>query len=167
MIKQKGVITIINEPTYIEDLDGLISKYSEELAIKDIQGVKFDIRRIKDKRYVVKKLYQILTNPNNPTDANSFQWRVRTVSCLENLLNTQFTNTRDFKRKTKNYLKNYEVRKKPVTERIKKARKKNGWTQRELAKQLGFKSHVAIVNYEKGKRYPPRKVFQWLEEQGM
>lgn len=155
------------EKSKIEKLIGVITAYTDKLAIKDIQGIKVDVRQIKDIRYFVKKGYQILTNPNRPNDSDSVQWRVQLVRCLESLLNTQFRNTRDFRRKIKEYLKNYEIRKKPVGDRIKKARKKLGLTQKQVAEQLGFKSHVAIVNYEKGKRYPPNKVFQWLDAVGV
>ena len=163
MNEKKEVITVINEPTLVLDMDKLISKY----AIKEIQGVEIDLRRIKDKRYFVKKLYQIISNPDRPTDADSFQWRLKAVKVLEKMLRTDFKNTRDFRRKVENYLKNYEIRKGSAAYRIKKARKKLRLTQKQAAEHLGFKTHVTFVNYEKGKRYPPDKVFRWLEEVGV
>jgi DNA-binding XRE family transcriptional regulator len=154
---------VIDEPTLFLDMDKLLAKYPN----KEICGVKIDLRRINDKRYLVKKLYQIILDPDRPTDAASVQWRVNVIRCLENMLRTDFKNTRDFKRKIENYLKNYEIRKGSAADRIKKARKKLRLTQEQAAEHLGFKTHVTFVNYEKGKRYPPDKVFRWLEEVGV
>ena len=162
MKEKNSDITLINEPKMYLDMDTLLTKN----AIKDIQGIKIDLRRINDKRYLVKKLYQIILDPDRPTDAASVQWRVNVIRCLENMLRTDFKNTRDFKRKIENYLKNYEIRKGSAADRIKKARKKLRLTQKQAAEHLGFKTHVTFVNYEKGKRYPPDKVFRWVEEQG-
>ena len=60
--EKTGIITIIDEPTYVEDINKLLAAYAKKLAIKNIQGVEFDIRRIKDKRYVVKKFYEIISS---------------------------------------------------------------------------------------------------------
>ena len=87
--------------------------------------------------------------------------------CLERLLKTQFTNTADFRQKVDSFLRGYEVRKADPPVRIKKARKKKKWTQQQLADHLGYKSHAAIAQLEKGLRFPPKKVFKWLEEVGM
>lgn len=137
-------------------------KHSQEL----IHMHKAEGGRITDKRYFVRKVVQILANPDGFNDADSVQWRVLLVCCFENFLRTKFENTRDFKRKIGDYLKNYDMRRAPVGERIRKARKKLGWTQKRLAEHLGFKRHVTILNYEKGLRYPPDRVFRWLKEQG-
>lgn len=163
MKEKDSDITLINETKMYLDMDTLLAKN----AIKNIQGIKIDLRRINDKRYLVKKLYQIILDPDRPTDAASFQWRVNVIRCLENMLRTDFKNTRDFKRKIENYLNNYEIRKGSAADRIKKARKKLRLTQKQAAEHLGFKTHVTFVNYEKGKRYPPDKVFRWLEEVGV
>ena len=163
MKEKDSDITLINETKMYLDMDTLPAKN----AIKNIQGIRIDLRRINDKRYLVKKLYQIILDPDRPTDAASFQWRVNVIRCLENMLRTDFKNTRDFKRKIENYLNNYEIRKGSAADRIKKARKKLRLTQKQAAEHLGFKTHVTFVNYEKGKRYPPDKVFRWLEEVGV
>lgn len=134
---------------------------------KEIQGIIFDFSKIHNKRYFAKKMYQVLSDPNRPADASSLQQRINIVRCLEKLLRTEFENTRDLKMKTQKYLINYEIRRTPVNERIKKARRKKRWTQKELAQHLGYKSHVPITYFEKGLRYPPEKVFQWLEEAKM
>ena len=149
-------------------LDTLFSP--KEIArnpIKIVQGISVDFKRLKDKRYLVKKLCQITQNPDHPIDSVSIQWRVSVVEFLEKFFRSPFTSTRDMKRKAEEYLNGYEIRRKPVGERIRKARKKNRWSQQELAKHLGYKNHVAIVQFERGLRYPPAKVFGWLEEEKM
>ena len=135
--------------------------------IRIIQGVEFDMNQYNDKKYFVKKISQILSNKTRPTDSTSVQWRVDAVRRLERMLRTEFKGTRDFKRKTEEYLANYQIRKGSVSDRIKKARKKLRWTQKQAAEHLGFKTHVTFVNYEKGKRYPKEKVFEWLKEVGV
>jgi len=135
--------------------------------IRIIQGVAVDLKRIGERHYLVRKLLQIVSNPDSLADPKLLQRRVYALRCLENLLRTQFRNTIDLKRKAEDYLNGYEIRKRPVGERIKKARKKLGWTQKELASHLNYKSHVAIVQFERGLRYPPGKVFEWLKDEIM
>ena len=141
-----------------------LSKETSQDPIKTVHGIKIDLRRIKDERYVVLKLCKIISNPDRPTDAYSLQWRICILRYLENYLRTIFSSSRDFKRKTESYLNGYEVRKKPIGDRIRRARKKKRWSQQELAQHLGYQSHVAVVLFERGLRYPPAKVFRWLEE---
>jgi len=160
-------ISVIDEPTYVEDINVLIGKYAKKALVKKIHGVDVEISRLKEKRYFVKKAYQVLTNPNRPMDADSVQWRVLLVQCLERLLKTQFTNTADFRQKEDGFLRGYEVRKADPASRIKKARKKKKWTQKQLADHLGYKSHAAIAQFEKGLRHPPKRIFQWLDDEGM
>lgn len=145
----------------------ILSRYEalQEDSTKIIQGIHVDFTKIKEKRYVVKKLYQILTNRASPTDSNSVQWRIIILQYLENSLRTQFSNARTFKRKVEAYLEGYEVRSRPVGELLRKTRKKKKWSQKDLAKHLGYASHVPITNFERGLRYPPKKVLQWLKEE--
>ena len=149
-------------------LDVLFS--SKEIAqdpIRIVHGISVDYKRMKDKRYVVKKICQIIQNPGRPMDSVSIQWRISAVEYLEKFLRSSFPCTRDMKRKTDDFLNGYEVRRKPVSERIKKARKKKRWSQQDLAQHLDYKNHVTIVQFEKGLRYPPAKVFQWLDDEKM
>lgn len=162
MIEQKGIITVIDEPTYVEDMGKLLAKY----AIKETQGVKFDIRRIKDKRYFVKKAYQIISNPDRPNDADSVQWRVLLVRCLEQMLKTEFRNTRDFKEKCKSFIKRSKTEediRRSVGKRIIRARKKLEWDQKKLAEFLGYRSRKTIQRYENDSVYPPIKILNWLK----
>ncbi len=196
-VKQDGIIHVIDGPTWVEDMDALLAKYAKNvkqrkspyLEIKDTlvimdlrqalkkcvgvgkaviyQGVEFDLTRLNDMRYFVKKAFQLINSQNTPTHSQAVQSRAYLIDWLEVCLNTRFQNTRDFRRKIGKYIQNYDARKLPASERLKKARKKLGWTQKELAKFLGYTSHVSIAQFEMGKRYPSKKVFQWLKEVGM
>ena len=135
--------------------------------IRYVHGVRIDLRRIKNKKYFVSKLHQIVSNSTHPTDANSFQWRVSAVRYMEKVLKSEFSSSRDLRRKIERYLNGYDIRRGPVSQRIKRARKKKGWTQKQLAQHLGYKSHAAIAQFERGARYPTERIFKWLEEQGM
>lgn len=133
--------------------------------IKIINGVSVDFRRLIDKRYLVKKLCQIIQNPDHLMNLGiSTQWRVSVIEFLEQFFRSPFSSTKDMKRKIEEYLNGFEVRKKPVGERIRIARKKNGWTQKKLARHLGYISYVSIIQFERGSRFPPKKIFHWLEE---
>ena len=144
-------------------MNDLSSVYNSKIL--GIQNISIDLSRIKEKRYFLKKAYQILIDPNRSTDVDSVQWRVSLIRCLESILRTQFVNTRDFNRKIREFLRDFDIRKAPAGERIRKARNKIRISQKQLAEQLGFKSHAVIAQYERGHRYPNSKVFQWLEEQ--
>ena len=122
---------------------------------------------IEDSRQKVKKIFQTLSNQSGPPDAISLQIRVDLVRLLETTLRTRFRNTREMKREIEDYLRDHDGRRRPIHLRIKHARKKKKWTQTQFAENLGYKSHVSIAQFEKGKRYPPKEIFQWLEEEGM
>lgn len=57
---------------------------------------------------------------------------------------------------------------KSFSERIRAARRRLKWTQGQVAEYLGFKSKATITKYEKGLRYPKRKVLEkvlkWTRE---
>ena len=135
------------------------------ISIKEIQGVKIDLGKIEDRRYLVKKIYEIITKLGRPGDEKSVEWRITALRSLKNMFRTDFKNTREFKDKIENYLEGYDLRKSEPKYRLKKARKKANLTQKDLAKLLGYKSQVSIAHFEEGKRYPPKKILQWLGEQ--
>ena len=166
MDNQNERIAVLDDSKIIVDLYALLTVLSEEYSKAEIQDIQFDLFRIKDKRYFVKKAYDLISERKN-TGPSTTQTRIFLIQWLEATLRIQFKNTRDMKHKIEKYLGNYQVRKKPVAERIKKARKKRKWTQKELADHLGYKSHVTIAQFEKGLRYPPERIFQWLEAEGM
>jgi len=57
---------------------------------------------------------------------------------------------------------------KSFSERIRAARRRLKWNQEQVAEYLGFKSRATITNYEKGLRYPKKKVLEkvlgWARE---
>jgi len=124
------------------------------------------LEKIKDnKRYFVKKVFDTLTSPDLPTDPNSVQLHIGAIRCLEKILSTQFKDTHDFKEKIARSLGGYDLRKTDPKERLKRARKKAGLTQKELATLLGYPSQVSIAHVEGGTRYPSKKMLEWLEKE--
>ena len=119
-----------------------------------------DLRQVKD-------LYETINSRELPDDSNSVQRRVVIVETLEDLLGTSFSDTRDMREKVSEFLGGVDFRRSPTSVRLRKARKKQGLTQRELARRLGYKNHVAISNFESGLRRPSKRIHQWLDEQGM
>ena len=124
-------------------------------------------KRIKDRRYIIKKIFTQLTDQNRSMDSHSIIYRTTLVRLLEKSLRTEFSNSKDFRQKVEKYLENYDFRLRPPNERIKLARKRMGWTQEKLAKHLGYSTHVAVHQVELGKRFPTTRVFRWLDEQKM
>lgn len=119
------------------------------------------------KRYLIKKAYQTITDRDRPIDPSSIQSRIDLIRHLGGTLRTNIINSRAFRLKIEAALENYRPSVTPVGVRLRKARKRNHLSQKQLAALLGFKSHVPITQYENGHRYPPTRVFQWLKDQGM
>jgi len=132
-----------------------------------IQGIDIDRRRLNDRKYIVNKAFQIIANPDRPWDLPSTEFRLHLVRSLENIISSEFKNTKEFKRKINDILMDCDFRKKEINLRIINARKKLKITQKQLADQLGYKSHVTIVHFEDGSRYPSKIILQWLEKIGM
>ena len=130
-------------------------------------GINIERERLNDKMYFMKKLFELIINHSLPDDSESIQWRVSAIKYFEIVLKKEFVDTHDFKQKVGDYLKGYDLRKPANKERIKKARKKLGLTQKNLALQLGYKSHVPIAQFESGTRSPSSKVIEWLEKKAM
>lgn len=160
----KTEIPALDDSQVIIGFYDALKKYSERYMNISYQGILFDLSRINDQRYFVKKAFQVISNQNTSEHSNAVQTRVLLIKWLEKFLNTQFQNTRDFRQKVGKYIQDYDARKLPVTERLKNAREKLSWTQTDLAKHLDYTSHVSIAQFEKGKRYPTEKVFKWLKE---
>jgi DNA-binding XRE family transcriptional regulator len=121
----------------------------------------------KDKRSKVRKIWQILTDPDRPFDSASVDYRVELIRYLENLMRTEFASTRDLRQHVERYLDGHDGRRMPIFQAIRRARKKRKLTQRQLAGLLGLKDHTLISKYEKGERVPSEKVLAWLKEGGM
>lgn len=136
-------------------------------GIVQYQGEKIDLSRLADKAYLVKKIYQIVLNPNRPYDYHSFYRRVDLIAVLERMLRTEFRNTRDMKHKVADFLSGYDLRKVDTKIRIRKMRKGQRLTQQQLAERLGYRSHVPIAQMETGTRPASKRVLAWLEEEKM
>lgn len=48
-------------------------------------------------------------------------------------------------------------------ERIRKLREWKGWTQGQLASELGYKTYQTVLDFENGKRKPPLAVQKVLD----
>jgi DNA-binding transcriptional regulator YiaG len=132
-----------------------------------IRGVEVDGSRLGDQKYFVKKAYQVLCSADRPSDSSSDQEHSGLVRELERRLKTEFNSTRDLNEKVEKYLAGYDLRKAEPSARLRRARKKLKLTQGELARRLGYTSHVPIANFERGKRPLTRRVSEWLESIGM
>jgi ribosome-binding protein aMBF1 (putative translation factor) len=144
---------------------GFLSTTGSEISPAATRKPEF--QTVEEKRKFVRKAYEMLTDSSRSGNADSVMFRVKLIGCLEKLLRTEFKNTRDFRQKVEDFLQGYDGRKMSASRRIRKARKKKKWTQKQLATYLGLKSHVPIVQYEKSQRNPSARVMQWLKEVGM
>ena len=85
---------------------------------------------------------------------------------MQQILETDLKNIKDFEWMSKNYEKRIEeledVRR-TLGNRIRRARRKQGWDQKQLAEFLGYKSQKTIQRSEHGLVNPPAKVLNWLE----
>jgi len=131
------------------------------------QDVEIDLSRFVDRGYLVKKINQIIANPNRPYDYHSFHGRVDLIALLERILHTDFRNTRDMNQKLADFHNGYDLRKIDPKIKIRKMRKRQKLTQKQLAMKLGYSSHVPIAQMESGERRASKKVLAWLEEQKM
>ena len=131
------------------------------------QGIEVDPDRLGDDKYRVKKTLQILENPNRPMDHEAVQDRLGLIRGLEKEFRTQFSNTADWRDKGERYLDGYDLRKSDPRTRLRKARKKFRLSQKQLAEEVGYSSHVPITQMERGKRQVSKQVLTWLEERGM
>jgi len=118
----------------------------------------------KNKKATVKWIWQVLTDPERPWDAASVDHRVRLIQLLEKLLRKDFTSTRELKLHVERLVASPDGRRMPISQALRRARKKRKLTQRQLAEHLGFKDHTLISKYEKGERLPSAKVIEWLKE---
>lgn len=163
MLAQGSVFTLIDEPTYVADIDSLIAEWVQqqygilEQAILSESAV--------DKRPVVKRIWEALNDPDRSNDSASVDHRVDLIRYLEKLLKKQFSNTADGRHHLERFLEGHDGRRLPVAKAIKRARKAAGLSQQDLADLLGLRDHTLISKYESGKRVPPCKVIDWLEEQ--
>jgi len=109
-----------------------------------------------------KRLYVIICNHELGDDSPGRQRRVDIIRELESITGKEFRNTSEFHQEVQAYIENRGERIKSLGTRIRRARKKKGWTLKQLSSSLGFKSHSAFILYEQDKRLPPKEVMEWL-----
>jgi len=126
-----------------------------------------DIHNPEGKRGMVKKLYKTLCDPNRSTDSSAVQDCVEILRYLEKILRTNFLRTRVLHDKVAAFLNDFRPNKTPLGIRIRKARKRVGWSQKQLAHHLGLTSQAAVAQYEKGLRFPNKRAIAWLKETGI
>lgn len=160
-MKSKGVITLIDEPYYVADIDGYIASWVQQ-HYGSLEA-SLPPEHAKDKRSIIKWIGQVLTDPDRHRDSASVDCRVGLIRYLEKLMRMEFSSTTDLRQHVERYLDGHDGRRLPVPQAIRRARKKLKLTQRQLAEQLGFKDHTLISKYEKGQRLPSDKVIEWLK----
>ena len=109
-----------------------------------------------------KQLYEIICNHELGDDSSSVQQRVDIIRELESITGKEFRNTSEFHREVQAYIKNKGERIVSLGARIRKARKRKGWSLKQLARNLGFRSHSTFIMYEQNKRLPPKEVMEWI-----
>ena len=112
----------------------------------------------------IRRDYEWLMECSWSTDSQETQLRLEVLRFLEKELKKDFHSTHKLREIMDAFFSGDDRRKLPVHERIKRARRKRHLTQGGLAKQLGFKGHSAINQFEKGKRRPTQNVVDWLAE---
>lgn len=110
----------------------------------------------------VKELYEIICNRVLGDDSSGVQQKVEIIRELESITGKEFRNTAEFHQEVQAYIKNKGERIASLGARIKRARKRKKWSLKELAKNLGFRSHATFIMYEQNKRLPPKEVMEWL-----
>jgi ribosome-binding protein aMBF1 (putative translation factor) len=109
-----------------------------------------------------KEPYKIICNHELGDDSSGVQQRVAIIRELESITGKDFRNTAEFHREVQAFIEKKGERVLSLGVRLKKARKKKGWTQKQLADHLGFKAHSTFIMYEQNKRIPPKEVLEWL-----
>ena len=158
-----SVFTLIDEPTYVADIDSFIAGWVQqhfgsagEPSLSEVTG---------DKRSTVKRIWEALNDPDRPTDSASVDRRLNWLRYLGTLLKMEsIPSTADLRNHLERYLSGYDGRRLPVAKAIKRARKNAGLSQQDLAELLGLRDHTLISKYESGRRVPPVKVLEWLKE---
>lgn len=156
---------LIDEPAHEADIGSFTAgPVQEQGGILGASPIPLDAM---DKKATVKRIWQVLTDPDRPWDSASLEQRVEMIRHLENLLRTEFASTRDLKLHAERLLAGPDGRRMPISRAIRRAREKRKLTQRQLAGLLDLKNHTLISKYENGERVPSAKVIKWLKEGGM
>jgi hypothetical protein len=163
--KQGSASDLIDEPAYELDNGSFTARRVQtQGGVLGALPIPLDAM---DKKATVKWIWKVLTDPDRPCDSASVDYRVELIRCLEKLIRTEFASTRDLKQHVERFLAGPDGRRMPISQAIRRARKKLKLTQRQLAELLGLRDHTLISKYETGERVPSGKVIEWLKEGGM
>ncbi len=157
------VFTLIDEPTYVADIDSFIAGWVQQHFGRAGEPSLFEVTG--DKRSTVKRIWEALNDPDRSTDSASVDRRLNWLRYLGTLLKMEkISSTADLRHHLERYLAGYDSRRLPVAKAIKRARKNAGLSQQDLAELLGLRDHTLISKYESGRRVPPVKVLDWLKD---
>jgi transcriptional regulator with XRE-family HTH domain len=157
-----SVFILIDEPTYVPDIESFISKwFHDHLDLLKSRGSLVDFN---ERKAVMKRIWEILTDPNRPCDHISVNDRVRMIGHLEQLFRTQIRSKDQLKGLAERFLGGLDGRRLPIPQALKRARKKSKLSQHQLAEHLGLKDHSLISKCEAGKKDPTKKILNWLKE---
>jgi len=161
-MKQQDIITVIDEPTYVADIESFIANWVHDH--QDLLKSRGSIVDFNDKKVAVKRIWENLSDPDRPCDHISVNDRVRMVGHLERLFRTQIRNKAQLRELVARFLGGLDGRRLPIPEAIGRARRKLKKTQRQLAELIGLKDHSLISKCESGKKQPTRRILDWLKE---
>ena len=153
-----NVVTLIDEPTYVADIDSLIANWVHQHHDRPEQSGQPESSY--DKKASVRRIWEVLNDPDRPCDHISVDNRVEMIRYLERLFRTEIRNKAQLEELVTGFLG--DGRCLPATQAVKRARKKLKLSQRQLAVHLGLKDHTLISKIESGKREPSAKVIEWL-----
>ena len=157
-----SVFTLISEPTYVADIDGFIADWVQQHCGSPEQSGQSE--SVSYKKATVRRIWEILNDPDRPCDHISVNNRIEMIPYLERLFRTEIRNKAQLGELVTRFLGNQDGRCLPAPQAIKRARKKLKLSQRQLALHLGLKDHTLISKIESGKREPSAKVLKWLKE---
>ena len=109
-----------------------------------------------------KELYDIIYNRVLGDDSSGVQQKIEIIRELESITGKEFRNTSEFHQEVQAYIKNKGERILSLGARLKRARKRKGWSLMQVARNLGFRSHATFIKYEQNKAMPPKEVMEWL-----
>ena len=107
---------------------------------------------------VVQNLYDIVCG-QKWTDGEQ---RARIVAEIESIIGKQFRNTQEFHYHVADYLKRKRVVNETLGGKMRRARKKAGLTQVELAEKLGVDRRT-LIRWERNEQTPSQEALKWAD----
>lgn len=107
---------------------------------------------------VVQNLYDIVCG-QSWTDGEQ---GARIVADIESIIGKQFRNTQEFHYHVADYLKRKRVVNETLGGKMRRARKKAGLTQVELAEKLGVDRRT-LIRWERNEQTPSQEALKWAD----